>query len=222
MILLFIFAISIEEVTHQIEEPIFKDYYGTVQVAFEQGSREMEITKSGKEILILGRFTTPETGRLSVEFTHPERKEIGKKTKPNIELDRYSEQAIAYYDGKKFIGCAKEYFVSFILFGCHCGFLYGLEEIEYEGRSLIGKNGYGLRIDFDRQTKLPKVIKYGRRKYVINEWRRVEGFGKLPAEMEIWVNNEKKETRRIKSVRHPSIASSFFTYYSHRIPIVLE
>lgn len=226
MILLLVFSISIGEITQTIERGIFQRYNRTVQVTFQQGDMFMVITKSGKKILIQERipifkrekmqgeeeFQPVRPGGISRDEFQIEKRNIG-------DIEEFKEYTIAYYDGKNFIGCGKKYFVSYILFGCHNCFLYVIEELHDEGFKLIGRGSYDHSVEFERSTRLPMSIKAGNKRYEISMWKVVEGFGRLPAEMEVWINDKKVSTRELKSITYPSLDPSFFTSKMDEISI---
>lgn len=217
-----LFAVTVSNIIDPIEGRILQEYRGTVMVKFTSKTGILEVAKRNNEILI---SSFPST--MDGDMIEPSSSEIGEGEESRVLMKNRrggmpERTPVAYYNGKNFKGLMKEYFISYIIFGCKCGYLYSLEQIEEDRGVLIGTNRNGLYVEFDKSSGLPMVIKYGDMKITINKWIDVNGFGRLPEEADIWIKGVKENTRKIEDVSNPILESSFFASNKVKIPLILE
>lgn len=221
--LFILFAVTVSNITGQIEKDILKEYGGTVMVKFKSENGVLEVVKREDKILISSFSTDPVGNRMRpLNFGRVDREGIESGILRRNRRNLSTRIPIAYYDGEKFSGLMKEYFISYIIFGCRCGYLYSLEKIKEDGVNLIGTNRNGLYVEFDRGSRLPKVIEFGDMKLTINKWTDVDGFGMLPGETNIWIDDEKVDSRTIEDISNPKLGSAFFESNRVKKPVILE
>jgi hypothetical protein len=225
MILLLLFSVTLKEVIQPMENDIFRKYRGTVMVTYEQGAVEMEIIKSGKEILVQYLIPKEKLEEMPADFfsTHipPISEEAikGKKLGRLIKNSSLIETPVAYYNGEYTLGGSHR-LISYVLMGYSSGLLYLIQEFHVKGSRLVGESGYGHRVEFDRSSGLPMEMQTAGKKIIFLDWRKVEGFGSLPGKVEVWVGGEKVGERKLKSVTSPLLESSFFSVKKDEIPIM--
>lgn len=226
MFLLLLFSVGLNEVIGPIENNLFRESRGTVMVTYEQGIVDMQIIKSGKEILVqyliprvLPKDSFPDFFSLDV-IPLKEKMMLNKKSKPDFGQG-VIELPVAYYDGKSFLG-RKDNFVSYVFIGYKSALLHLIKKFNNEGSKLVGESGYGHRIEFDRSSKLPIKIETTGKTIVFKSWRKVSGLGYLPESVEVWVRGRKVGERKIESVANPVLGPSFFEVKKKEIPIIPE
>lgn len=226
MFLLLLFSVGLNEVIGPIENNLFRGSRGTVMVTYEQGIVDMQIIKSGKEILVqylIPRNLPEDSSSDFFSLALPPVSEemiFQKRNKPDVGKG-VIEMPVAYYDGQSFLG-RKDIFVSYVFIGYRSALLHLIKKFNNEGSKLVGESGYGHRIEFDRSSKLPIKIETTGKTIVFKGWRKVGGLGYLPEKVEVWIKGKKVGERKIKSVTNPVLGPSYFEAKKKEIPIIAE
>ncbi|MEO0292710.1 MAG: hypothetical protein ABIN61_00610 [candidate division WOR-3 bacterium] len=226
MVLFLLFSIGLNEIMKPIEKEIFKGYRGTVMVTYEQGGGEMQIIKSGKEILIQYVIPTEQLENMPLDYFSLDIPPINEEV---VQMNRKDKSArrttieipVIYSNGETFIGGDISKLLSYIFIGYRSSLLHLIDEYREEDFRLIGEK-YGYRIEFERGSCLPMYIKTPGKEIIFDGWRKVEGLGYLPENVEVWIGGKKAGERKLKSVTNPMLETSFFSVKKNKIPIVME
>lgn len=227
MFLLLLFSVGLNEVIGPIEKQVFNEYNGTVKVTYEQGIADMEIIKSGKEILVqylvprsLPEKTPPDYFLFSLPPINEEMIAASSMSKLDIRKG-VIEVPVIYYDGESSF-VSKDNLISYIFIGYKSALLHLIKKFNNEGHKLIGESRDGHRVEFDRSARLPISIKTKGKTIIFKGWRKVDGLGHLPETVEIWIKGKKVGERKLKSVTNPELGPSFFEAKKKEIPIIPE
>lgn len=226
MILLLLFSVGLNELIGPIENDMFRQYNGTVKVTYEQGAVDMEIIKSGQQILIQllipRNMNKDSLGDFYSFLLLPGGSTELEKGSKYGKMSPVIEYPIAYFDGKSLLGMNKKTFVSTTLVGYRTAILYVAGEFDVEGHKLVGESKGGHTVEFDRSSKLPTQVEIEDKKIILKDWRRVEGFGSLPGNVEVWINENKVGDRKLKSITNPEVGLSYFKGKKKDVPIMAE